>query len=171
MTNHTEAELTCADPVHDRLTGFANRTALDLVVDYAVARARRDGQCLTLLWFDIDGMGEINERYGREVGDATLVEFGELLRGELRTSDVVARIGGDEFAVLLSGADATQAGVVINHITAVVRERNNSRSHPCAVSAFVTRATFEPSGDLVRLDSLIAEAVARMEEGRGVLIR
>jgi diguanylate cyclase (GGDEF)-like protein len=159
------------DSVHDELTGFVNRDALAVLVEYAIARARRDGECLTLLWFDIDGIDEINTRHGREYGDAAIVEFGELVRGELRSSDVVARMGESEFGVLLSGTDATQAGVVINHVTSVIRERNIDTDRPFLLTALVTRASFEPASELLTFDALMADAIERRQSGRTVAVR
>lgn len=159
------------DSVHDPLTGFVNREALGLLVEYAIARARRDGECLTLLWFDIEGIDEIIARHGDATGDVALVEFGELLRGELRSSDVVARIGATEFGVLLSGTDASQAGVVINHVTSVIRERNAASDRPFLLSATVTRASFEPSSEQVTFAALMDEAAERRQSGRTVAVR
>lgn len=171
VTTHEEDSSRAVDPIHDELTGFANRQALSLLVEYAVARAKRDGDCLTLLWFEISGMNEINQVHGRETGDRALIEFGELLRSELRNSDVVARIGGNEFGVLLAGTDESQAGVVINHLTSVVRERNASTSQPFQLNATVTRASFEPSSTRSTLNALMADALDAMRAGRVVEVR
>jgi len=166
-----DEHLRAGDVVHDPLTGFVNRQALSLLVEYAIARARRDGDCLTLLWFDIAGMNEINNAFGKPIGDRAIIEFGELLRSELRGSDVVARIGDDEFGVLLAGTDELQAPVVINHLTSVVRQRNASTSEPFQLHAVVTRASFEPSSTLLTLNALLGEALNRFHTGQAVEIR
>jgi diguanylate cyclase (GGDEF)-like protein len=170
-TMEDELGVDAVDAIHDALTGFVNRGALALVVEYAIARARRDGECLTILCFVLERMDEINAKHGKESGDAALIEFGELMRGELRSSDVIARIGGDKFAVLLSGTDATQAGVVINHVTSVIRERNAEGGHPFDLRALVTKASFEPASELTTLDALLSEAIERMTSGRAVAVR
>jgi diguanylate cyclase (GGDEF)-like protein len=155
----------------DGLNRFVNRDALALLVEYAIAHARRDGECLTLLWFDLVGLDEIDKALGDEVRDDALVEFGETLRSELRGSDVVAYIGGDEFAVLLAGTDETQASVVINHLTAVIRERNKSTDRAFPLEAVVTRAMFEPSSESASLDDLMAQALVRRHSGRSFAVR
>jgi diguanylate cyclase (GGDEF)-like protein len=171
VTMEGEAMSRTSDAVHDPLTGFVNREALALLVEYAIARARRDGDCLTLLLFQIDRMGEIKAQHGNAAGDAALIEFGELIRAELRTSDVVARIGEDEYGVLLTGTDASQAGVVINHVISVFRERNGEPGHDFDLTALVTRASFEPASDILEFNALLSEALERMSTGRAVVVR
>ena len=114
----------------DPLTGLLNRRALAERLAHELARARRSGEPFTAMLIDVDCFKQINDSHGHAAGDATLVELGEMLRGELREVDSVARIGGDEFAVLLpsTGADgarataerlAARAGVAISIGTAV----------------------------------------------------
>jgi diguanylate cyclase (GGDEF)-like protein len=88
----------------DTLTGLANRTGLDTAVTAAL---RRD-EPVTLLLLDLDGFKLVNDAYGHAAGDTMLAEFAHLLRSTVRTADVAARIGGDEFAVLLTGTGAPE---------------------------------------------------------------
>jgi diguanylate cyclase (GGDEF)-like protein len=157
--------------VGDGLTGFANRAALEVVVEYAIGRARRDGECLTLLRFAIDGMDDIIATYGNAGGDAALVEFGTLVRTELRASDVIARIGDDEFAVLLGGTEADEAGVVVNHLSGLIRARNAEPGHPFALRARVTRASFEPDSEFSTLDALLDVTAEKMRAGAAVSVQ
>lgn len=86
--------------LRDALTGLANRRLLDELVTSALARARRDGHRLVVSYLDLDGFKAINDEHGHAAGDAVLVECGRRLREGLRESDVVARVGGDEFVVV-----------------------------------------------------------------------
>ena len=86
---------------HDGLTGLANRSLLNGRLQQAVARSRRQGAGLALLYLDLDGFKPVNDRQGHEVGDALLVAVAERLRGSVRLEDTVARIGGDEFAIVM----------------------------------------------------------------------
>ncbi|MEX1826972.1 putative bifunctional diguanylate cyclase/phosphodiesterase [Luteibacter sp. CQ10] len=86
---------------HDALTGLANRTALFGKLDAAVARAASGGGHSVLFYLDLDGFKKVNDTYGHHAGDELLVAFGTRLRGAVRSSDTVARIGGDEFAMLM----------------------------------------------------------------------
>ena len=99
--------------ISDPLTGLANRTGLDNAIQRAVRR--RDDVALLLV--DLDGFKLINDAYGHAAGDTVLVEFAHHLRSTVRTGDVAARIGGDEFAVLLTEIATTeQAGAVAQRI-------------------------------------------------------
>ncbi|MGH8732645.1 MAG: diguanylate cyclase domain-containing protein, partial [Burkholderiales bacterium] len=91
------ASLAYSDP----LTGLANRTSLMPALDQAVQRARRKNAKLAVVFLDLDGFKEINDRYGHDAGDALLIELAGRLRDNLRASDLIARLGGDEFLVVL----------------------------------------------------------------------
>jgi len=86
---------------HDPLTGLANRALFVDRVDHALSRAARHGDTLGVLFIDLDGFRVINDRLGHSVGDELLRSVGERFRPCLRATDTAARIGGDEFAVLL----------------------------------------------------------------------
>jgi diguanylate cyclase (GGDEF)-like protein len=101
--------------VSDALTGLANRTGLDNAVNLAV----RQHEQMALLLIDLDGFKLINDGYGHAAGDTVLVEFAHLLRSTVRTDDVAARIGGDEFVVLLTDvATPEQATIAADRILA-----------------------------------------------------
>jgi diguanylate cyclase (GGDEF)-like protein/PAS domain S-box-containing protein len=85
----------------DPLTGLANRTSFGPSLDQAVQRARRRSSKLALVFVDLDGFKEVNDRHGHDAGDALLVELAGRLRANLRASDLVARLGGDEFVVVV----------------------------------------------------------------------
>jgi diguanylate cyclase (GGDEF)-like protein len=89
----------------DALTGLANRAAFDKAIVRYLSRARRHHASLTVMFFDLDGFKPINDRFGHDVGDAVLAAVAERLSRVSRQEDFVARIGGDEFALLLDAAD------------------------------------------------------------------
>jgi diguanylate cyclase (GGDEF)-like protein/PAS domain S-box-containing protein len=97
---------------HDSLTGARNRRRFERDLQDQVARARRYGEHAALLILDVDDFKQINDVYGHRVGDRALKAIAAALMGRLRETDVVARIGGDEFAVLLPYANEDQARVV-----------------------------------------------------------
>lgn len=87
--------------LHDSLTGLANRVQLDGRFRQAATSARRDGHRLALLYLDLDNFKPINDQYGHEVGDRALCAIADRLSSYVRQSDTVARVGGDEFVILL----------------------------------------------------------------------
>jgi diguanylate cyclase (GGDEF)-like protein len=87
--------------MHDQLTGLPNRRLLRELFEHAAANARRDAATLALLFLDLDHFKAVNDTHGHSVGDELLVAVSQRLAGALRESDVICRMGGDEFLVLL----------------------------------------------------------------------
>jgi len=87
--------------LHDHLTGLPNRVLLEDRFELAVASAQRNQSHVALLFIDLDGFKDANDRFGHAVGDQLLVELGARLRAAMRANDTVARFGGDEFVCLL----------------------------------------------------------------------
>ena len=88
--------------LYDRVTGLPNRHAFELSLAQALQRHARNGGGSALLYIDVDGFKTVNDQFGHQVGDAVLKAVGLRLERALRGADIVARIGGDEFAVILS---------------------------------------------------------------------
>lgn len=108
---------------HDALTGLYNRTYFEEELDRL--DHRRDG-AVGILVTDVDGLKLVNDTLGHEKGDALLVETARVLEDVVRKSDIVARIGGDEFAILLPGADESSMEGVVERIGAALREREEN---------------------------------------------
>lgn len=107
---------------HDPLTGLANRRMLQSRFDARVAAAS-DGDELALLYIDLDRFKDVNDRLGHDLGDELLRAVGVRLRESLREADVVARIGGDEFAVLVFGPKVRrEAGDIADRLLATMNE-------------------------------------------------
>lgn len=90
---------------HDALTGLPNRALLMDRIEQALAAAKRSGRCTAVFFVDIDHFKQINDNFGHAMGDRVLESIGRQLGAVLRTSDTVARIGGDEFVVLAHDVD------------------------------------------------------------------
>ena len=86
----------------DHLTGLANRAELSVFVDKEFARAKRHKSLIGCLYFDLDKFKPINDTYGHKTGDQVLIEVAQRLTSQVRVNDMVARIGGDEFVVILT---------------------------------------------------------------------
>ncbi len=98
---------------HDALTGLTNRWLFNEYLRQAIALAQRDGRRVALLLLDLDGFKTVNDTFGHAVGDKLLVDVARSLAAHVRASDVVARIGGDEFVVLLREVDALSDAVMV----------------------------------------------------------
>jgi diguanylate cyclase (GGDEF)-like protein len=93
----------------DKLTGLYNRRLFEEQFDAAVARSQRNGEQLSLLVVDLDGLKRINDLGGHPAGDEALRALADSLRESSRAGDITCRLGGDEFAVILPGADPDDA--------------------------------------------------------------
>jgi diguanylate cyclase (GGDEF)-like protein len=145
----------------DELTGLHNRRAfLDLArtqLDEAV-RAQRG---MLVIFADLDGLKQINDRFGHQAGDRALFEFAALLRATFRERDLVARLGGDEFVVLVTDVSGVGSAELVARLGARV-EQHNSRGRRDFSIAFSTGvSTFDPS-EPEPLEVLLSQADARM---------
>lgn len=121
----------------DALTGVLNRNGFLDQATAALSRARRAGQGSSVVMFDLDEFKAINDAHGHAAGDAVLRHFACVLRDGLRAGDVLGRIGGEEFALLLPGSDAAQAETATERLRAQAREQV---SHPSGVALVTVSA-------------------------------
>jgi diguanylate cyclase (GGDEF)-like protein len=105
----------------DPLTGLANRRLFDETLAREVARSRRTGAPLALAVVDIDHFKAVNDGHGHQVGDEVLRELATALHRVVRTEDLVARFGGEEFVVLATGATVDDAEVLAGRLRAAAR--------------------------------------------------
>jgi len=131
----------------DSLTGLANRRAWDEALERECARSSRDGSSLAVLLCDLDGLKEINDRLGHPVGDLVLKTVGKLLRARSRDADLVARIGGDEFAVLSAGTDLRGGTELAEQLRRLVAEEATPTAGLGGVSISIGVADWEGPDD------------------------
>ena len=148
--------------LEDGLTDLYNRRGLDLLGGNAVARAARDGSPLCVLFMDLDGLKTINDGQGHAAGDTALITAAAILRATVRETDIVARIGGDEFAAVLVGVTAVEAEELCERVRRAAYA-STPGEHPLTVSIGV--AALE-RGELDSLDELIAAADSAMYRSR-----
>jgi len=153
---------------YDALTGLANRALFNDRLEHASSRARRSGEHLAVLFMDLDGFKQVNDRYGHEVGDRLLAETARRIRGQLRDSDTIARLGGDEFAVLLEGAAAVGAARTAERITEAVRQPFAVEGHSltAGVSIGIASSVGLDAGDLLRDADIAMYRAKALGKGR-----
>lgn len=135
------AELT-RRALRDELTGLANRAAFVDLLQRAVGDAGRDGTIVGVLYFDVDRLKVVNDSLGHATGDMLLVEIAHRVRRMLRTNDVLARIGGDEFTMLLDKLHSNgEALVIAERVAAAFVEPFRAGDRLINVSASIGVAT------------------------------
>jgi diguanylate cyclase (GGDEF)-like protein len=133
---------------YDSLTGLPNRVMFSKLLTQALSLARRNTRQLAILFVDLDRFKNINDTLGHEVGDLLLQEVGLRLQGCLRESDTVARMGGDEFVILLADLrDTSYLAVVANKILAATSESFEALGHEFRVTASVGISIYPLDGD------------------------
>jgi diguanylate cyclase len=142
---------------HDPLTGLPNRHRLQEEMQHAIAHAVQTGEGLAVLYLDLDGFKQVNDRGGHEAGDRALHEVAQRLQQGVRQGDMVARLGGDEFVVLLPGCrDATAARAIADSLRAHLRTPHTLADGPVRLDASVGIACFPADGG--NAEALLAHA-------------
>jgi diguanylate cyclase (GGDEF)-like protein/PAS domain S-box-containing protein len=147
--------------ITDELTGLYNRRGFIAFSEQHRKIAVRTRQAMLLFFADLDKLKEINDTFGHQEGDRALVEVAEILKSAFRESDVIGRIGGDEFAVLVTNATAAAGGLLAARVQEILDRRNQgqSRGYPLGLSKGV--APYDPDHPC-SLDELMSRADERM---------
>jgi diguanylate cyclase (GGDEF)-like protein len=145
----------------DPLTGLKNRRRFEEDLRIELARSRRNGTTGALLTLDLDNFKQVNDTLGHPVGDRVIEEIAGVLGGRTRETDVLARIGGDEFAIVLPNCDSEEAQRVGETIATAVREHVPQPPEVPRITISVGIAMFGTEPD-AGIESLIAEADAAM---------
>jgi diguanylate cyclase (GGDEF)-like protein len=128
--------------VTDALTGLGNRHWMQEMFERELARTQQSGHTLCLMMVDVDNFKRFNDQYGHISGDRVLVAVGDVLREHVRPTDLIARFGGDEFAILLPGADLAQAEQTAGRLrTQVEQLAPSDLVMPVTISVGVTSCT------------------------------
>ncbi len=147
----------------DGLTGIANRRQCEDALTAEIARAERLGSTLTLVLADLDDFKAVNDLHGHVVGDDVLRHFSEVLRATVRDSDLAGRWGGEEFLLLLPGADAIGGAQLAERVREAFGERTDERTVEVTCSFGV--AQHRPGDDVRDLFSAADRALYRAKRG------
>ena len=138
----------------DSLTGALNRRAFEIAAERERLRAARHGTALSLAYLDVDHFKAANDRLGHHAGDRVLSEVARAITGAMRGTDLFARMGGDEFVVLLPETDAREAMTVVQRVRAAAASAARAAGYPVALSAGITTFRFPPES----VDAMLAAA-------------
>lgn len=157
---------------HDDLTGLPNRAAFERALNAAIATAR-DGRGHCLLYIDLDRFKPVNDSAGHAAGDALLKQVAQTIRGSCRSHDVAARIGGDEFAVLLNDCPADGGQRLADKIVRAIGSLAFSwagRTHRIGACVGITAITEQPASPLGFMGEADAACYAAKARGRGMAV-
>lgn len=133
---------------HDSLTGLANRVLLRDRLEQAIATATRTGTHLALLFVDIDFFKHVNDTLNHSIGDGLLIEVGQRLKSCIRESDTLARIGGDEFNILLTNLrDTSACATIAESLMAKIADPINIEGNDLAVTISLGIAVWPGDGN------------------------
>jgi diguanylate cyclase (GGDEF)-like protein len=149
----------------DGLTGLANRRACSEALQAETARAERLETPLCVVLADLDEFKDVNDAYGHAVGDEVLRAFAGVLRETLRDSDVAGRWGGEEFLLLLPGADEEGAAQLAERVRAALSGREIPGAAGLSVTASFGVAEYEPQSSIEQLVAAADRALYRAKRG------
>jgi diguanylate cyclase (GGDEF)-like protein len=150
----------------DSLTGLANRRLAEGRLASEAARSERYGHALTVISFDLDKFKQINDTYGHPAGDQVLKEFAQRLFHVIRKSDLAARMGGDEFLVLLPEFTANHVQILLDRLRPMETEYAGSKIPICFSAGWVGYEKGETTEQFLERADRILYAAKRSGKAR-----
>jgi diguanylate cyclase (GGDEF)-like protein len=148
----------------DELTGLSNRRGFYLLAEPALRAAQRDGRRCLLAFLDVDGLKQVNDRYGHDVGDQLIADVAVVLRDTFQEPHILARVGGDEFCALLH-RDDTEPARLKRQICSALGNFNQTARRPYSLSASIGVAEVK-AGDASTLDEVLIRADEMMYQDK-----
>lgn len=150
----------------DALTGLANRRHFMLLAEQELSRAKRYGSELAVLMFDVDHFKAINDTYGHATGDGVLHTLGQLCRQSIRDIDVIGRLGGEEFALVLPETSQDQAVHAAKRLCQMVAAAEIPLQHGVPLRFTISVGVIALSDSHANLDTLLARADQAMYDAK-----
>ncbi len=160
MRDHKEEEGLLALSLIDELTGLYNRRRFFILIEQYLKVAVRTKKRLSLLYIDLDNLKWINDHCGHKEGDQALITLAKILKNTFRESDIVARIGGDEF-VILSEITDENGEILMTRLDESIKDYNAQGSRRYTISISVGMIQFDPNYP-IPIDELLSKADALM---------
>ena len=149
----------------DELTGLNNRRGFLLLADHQLIVSKRDKKPLALLFIDLNNLKMINDSFGHKEGDRAISDAGAILKETFRESDIVARVGGDEFCVLMTADNELDIDTPVGRLNTNVELHNAQGIRPYKVSLSVGKANYDPHNP-VTIEDLMRQADELMYEAK-----
>ena len=149
--------------ITDELTGLSNRRGFFAFAQQQMKQARRNGERMVLFFADLDDLKTINDTFGHVAGDRALADAARIFVETFRDSDIIARMGGDEFAVIMGNAPDSGIETVRKRLEKHLEKYNSRRDGSFRLAVSVGLTVFDPAKP-VTVDELIRQADARMYE-------
>ena len=151
--------------MRDPLTGLYNSRGFSLLAEQALRLARRSQLPFSALYIDLDNLKQVNDAHGHAMGSSFLAETGQLLKATFRESDVMARIGGDEF-VVVGYFNRVSVSIAAQRLAAACAAKNASSAAPLPLSLSIGYVTASENGNESLKELLAAADKAMYEEKR-----
>ena len=152
--------------LHDMLTGLPNRTLLADRIQQGIQAVKEQGGCFALMFIDLDGFKPVNDAFGHHMGDQLLREVGLRLREDLRSQDTLARIGGDEFVLMVQLTQPDDAMGLAERQVGLINRAFTVAEHELKISASIGIAIFPGNGS--NPHELLMNADAAMYHAKGM---
>jgi diguanylate cyclase (GGDEF)-like protein len=149
--------------ITDELTGLHNRRGFLSLAGQQLKLADRNKRGILLYFADLDGLKWINDTLGHEEGDKALIETAAVLKETFRTSDIIARLGGDEYAVLALDTNEANSAIFTARLQSLIDKRNHQENRRYRLSISAGCSYYDPENP-VSMDELIASADKLMYE-------
>ena len=153
--------------LHDELTGLYNRRGFFTLAEHLLKTAKRQQAGLFMLYCDLDGLKVINDALGHQKGDWALIDTANILKETFRGSDIIARIGGDEFVVMPIETTGDNLEIVINRLQKAVEMDNTKSKREYKLSISIGTAYFDPLSPCT-IDELLSQADRLMYEQKRI---
>ncbi|MFV3306695.1 putative bifunctional diguanylate cyclase/phosphodiesterase [Pseudomonas sp. NY15181] len=151
--------------LHDNLTRLPNRVLLEDRIEQMISKVQRNGGHFALMFLDLDGFKPVNDAFGHHVGDLLLKDVASRLRNNLRSEDTVARIGGDEFVLLVSLAELEDAMTIASQQVSLLAQPFQVSGQELRIAASIGIALYP--GDGATQQELLRNADAAMYHAKG----
>ena len=142
----------------DELTGLYNRRGISILGEQHYQVAKRSGEKFLLIFADMDGLKKINDTYGHNEGDFALRTVAEILKKNFRQSDIIGRIGGDEFMVIAADSVREDVKFIKNRINEMLKAIDKSLNKPFKISLSFGFSIFDLRNNKKTFPEMITEA-------------